>query len=109
MKSWQLPIDSNRQPITWVNPYIHNNVTWIDPYEFEDTLEFVSIARGRSAVNFVFKSITDGRKYYFGPAGFVSACKITKVTGIIGGFTITGRFGFVKRGQNYLTEAVSGG
>ena len=109
MKSWQLPIDSSRQPITWVDPYIHKNVTWIDPYEFEDTLEFTNIARGRSAVNFIFKSTTDGREYHFGPGGFVSACKLCKVTDTTNGFTITGRFGFVKRGQNYLTEAVLSG
>jgi hypothetical protein len=113
MKKWKLPTSTDTQEVCrWTNipeGQDQSNLKWIEPYEFEDTLEFITIARGRSALNFIFKSVTNGRRYHFGSSGFITACKLCKVVGIAGGFTVAGRFGFVKRGQNYLTEAVPSG
>lgn len=104
-KKWKLPVDKNSgTPFTFVDGYEekHFDIDWVEPYQFEDTLELVDYIKGRSAVNMIFESKTDGRRYSAGLGGFFDMCATCQVNNTEKSFTITGKFTFAKRGQNYL-------
>ncbi|KVH05423.1 hypothetical protein WS84_28230 [Burkholderia anthina] len=63
-------------------------------HEFEDTLTYHSCGRGRSSVGFTFKR-SDGRKVN------VFLTDMDDWIPQLNGGKISGRFTFVKRGQNY--------
>ena len=69
---------------------------FVPNFEFEDTLIFEGFSRGRSSVKAHFKSQFTGKKYemFISDLGDVIKANyfITK---------LSGRFTFVKRGQNY--------
>lgn len=104
---WKVPftLDGKTQ-ITFVWNDADPKVRWVDPYEFTDTLEFVDMQKGRSAVNFRFKSLTDGREYTAGTGGFIDMCRLGCVENTDTAFKVTCKFGFAKRGTNYLLTAV---
>ena len=106
-KAWKVPftLDGNEQ-LTYTYSDTDPKVRWVDPYEFVDTLEFVEIHKGRSAVNFRFKSVNDGREYTAGTGGFIDMCRLGKVENTETAFKVTCKFGFAKRGANYLLTAV---
>lgn len=67
---------------------------WLDNFVFEDTLEFESCSRGRSAATFTFKR-QNGETVEF----FMS--EVTRLFHYFKDGKVTGRFTFVKRGANY--------
>ncbi len=108
-KNWKLPVSvKTREPLTYVDNFVcrTQGVEFIDPYEFEDTLEFIDIVHGRSKVNFIFESLSNQMKYHVGIAGFLYICKMCHIEDSSTTFKVSGKFGFVKRGANYLLELV---
>lgn len=65
-----------------------------DNFEFEDTLKLVGYSKGRSSVGFTFERSDGTTVNFFLSDFFAIAHKL--VDG-----RITGRFTFVKKGQNY--------
>jgi hypothetical protein len=89
-----------------------NQIEWKDSFVFTDELVWDRVERGRSAVTIYLKSIHTGRKYpcfISSLESFVLRNYIDKrsvVAGSCGIFdttvtTISGSFGFIKRGENY--------
>lgn len=109
-KAWRVPfsLDGNiQQTYTYSDNDPKTGIfLWVDPYEFVDTLEFVDMRKGRSAVNFCFKSLTDGREYTSDTSGIIDMCRLGKVENTDASFKVTCKFGFAKRGASYLLTAV---
>lgn len=72
---------------------------WVTNFEFEDTLELVSYGRGRSSVTFTLKR-SDGTTVSMFVSDFFDAAFKMKEG------KITGRFTFIKKGQNYGCKLV---
>ncbi|TCU34113.1 hypothetical protein [Rhizobium azibense] len=66
----------------------------LDNFEFEDTLKFSTMARGRSAAYFYFKRSNGAKVVVF----MKDLCEMMPH---INKGKITGKFTFTKRGQNY--------
>lgn len=77
---------------------------FVPNFEFEDTLIFTGFSRGRSSVKAHFESQLTGKKYEMFISDLEDAikanCFIAK---------LTGRFTFVKKGQNYGIMLLKGG
>ena len=77
---------------------------FVPNFEFEDTLIFKNFSRGRSSVKAHFESRFTGKKYEMFICDLEDVIKsnyfITK---------LSGRFTFVKRGQNYGIMLLKGG
>ena len=77
---------------------------FVPNFEFEDTLIFTHFSRGRSSVKAHFESQTTGKKYEMFIIDLEDVIKanysITK---------LSGRFTFVKRGQNYGVKLLKEG
>ncbi len=80
------------------NRHSSSNLILIDNYEFDDTLEFMEKRQYQSSLRFVFKSISNGRKYSFGIQYLIEALCKGRVEPLGTSFTITGRFTFEQRG-----------
>jgi hypothetical protein len=106
--SYQIPFDSKGN----MCKYSHdtNIVEWRDPEPFEDTLYFLKFERGRSAAHAIFEA-EEGPKT---PRhGITFQVFLTDLADMMQHFvsdgrtaTITGRFTFCKRGQNFGVKLV---
>lgn len=80
------------------------NEVFVPNFEFEDTLIFEGFSRGRSSVKAHFKSQFTGKKYEM----FISdLADIIKANHFI--TKLSGRFTFVKKGQNYGIKLLGDG
>lgn len=88
--TYEIPFDKEGNQLDyggWAHEMVPN-------HEFEDTLTYQSCGRGRSSVGFTFTR-TDGRTVN------VFLKDMNKWIPQMAGGKITGKFTFVKRGQNY--------
>jgi hypothetical protein len=102
----KIPFDEDGHQMTYAEGW--QKITWVENYVFEDELEFVKHIRGRSAVNFVFKSASTGKELT-ASVSFVSDLFRGKFTDNVffqktetGMFHMKGRFTFRKQGSNYF-------
>lgn len=104
-QAWYVPTGEMRKYKDWQNIERETPETkaagpdWVTNYEFEDTLELVSYGRGRSSVTFTLKR-TDGKTISMFVSDFFDAAHK------MNNGKITGRFTFVKKGQNYGCKMV---
>lgn len=70
-------------------------IEWRPNYVFEDTLEYVGYARGRSAAYLKFRSKRNEKTYSMFMTDFDN-CAHSLIFG-----ELEGKFTFIKRGQNY--------
>lgn len=85
-------------------PYYQDKYAWMDNHEFEDTMQFTSYYRGRSAAGLCLKSLATGVCYSMFMTDFndvLASCNILK--GVV-----SGTWTFCKRGQNYGIKMVFG-
>ena len=68
---------------------------WIDNFYFEDELSFVSYGRGRSSVTFTFRRKSNDKTVSMFVSDFSDAFPFA-----VGG-KLSGKFTFIKKGQNY--------
>lgn len=87
----QIPFDLEDNQLHYPDAY---HVEWKDNYIFNDTIEFITYARGRSAAYFIFKRSDDKKVIVF----LIDFCDMVKY--LVNG-KITGEFTFCKRGCNY--------
>ena len=71
-----------------------------DNFEFEDTLTFQSYGRGRSSVTFTFKRVN-------GQTVSMFVSDFSDIVNKMNHGHVTGRFTFVKKGQNYGCKMVA--
>jgi hypothetical protein len=104
---YQIPFDrdGNQQhyPVSWyTGEYPNNRRTvgpeWRDNEPFNDTLTYAGYGRGRSAAYFVFTR-SDGKEVTMFMKDFDALIR-QMVNG-----KVSGRFVFIKRGQNYGVKA----
>lgn len=106
-QSWYVPTGETKKYPHSAFPEVEHPVTvatgptWITNFEFEDTLELVSYGRGRSSVTFTLKR-TDGTTVSMFVSDFYEAAFKMKDG------KITGRFTFIKKGQNYGCKMIGG-
>jgi hypothetical protein len=89
--NYQIPFKNGN-----LQSYPYNPDEWRDNYEFEETLEYVTYYRGRSSATIAFKD-SQGHTYEMFLTDFDD---VMKRKGFNGKF-VTGKWTFVKRGQNY--------
>lgn len=70
---------------------------WKDNYTFNDTLEYFDYRKGRSGVQFYFKSISNGQEYGMFISDFDKMMKTKKLFDN----KVSGLWSFHKKGQNY--------
>ncbi len=91
--TYKIPFRDGNQlsyPETWRSDY-----EMVDNFEFTDTLTYQDFYRGRSAAGFEFIKKSDGKTVSMFMKDFTDAIPL-----MIEG-RLTGRFTFVKRGQNF--------
>lgn len=78
---------------------------FVPNFEFGDTLVFKHFSRGRSSVKAHFESLYTGKKYEM----FISDIEDVILNNHLMNGCISGRFTFVKKGQNYGVVLLKGG
>jgi hypothetical protein len=97
--SYQIPFDKDGNQLSFPGYTFHE---WRDNYEFDATLTYETYGRGRSSVTFYWKD-DDGHRYTM----FVS--DFDDILNSVGlhGKKVTGRWTFVKKGQDYGVKLVT--
>lgn len=97
--NYKIPFDEQGNQMDY--PAIWStNIDWRDNHEFSDGLVFESSGRGRSSVTFILRRISDGKKVTMFLKDFTAMIP-QMVNGVA-----SGKFTFVKRGQNYGCQMV---
>jgi hypothetical protein len=106
----KIPFNDKGHQMTYAESW--QKITWKDNYVFEDELQFIDYARGRSAVHFTFQSVSTG-KQFIASVSFVSDLFRGKFTENVffqktetGALHMKGRFTFRKQGANYFITGV---
>ena len=95
MPKWKVPFHENGNMMDYADGGYYKAASWLEPEtEFEATLDYHDYGKGRSAVRFYFRDDV-GKTYSFSMSEFHKA-----LPGMVRG-SLTGRFGFTKRGRNY--------
>jgi len=89
---YQIPFSENGS----LQSYPYNPNEWRDNYEFEETLTYKTYYRGRSSATIAFTDSKD-RQYEM----FMTDFDDLMTRKGLNGKEVTGRWTFVKRGQNY--------
>jgi len=96
---YDIPFDLEGNLLHYAYPktyaYMQDKYAWKPNFEFEDTLEYVGYARGRSAAYLKFRSKRNQKNYCMFMTDF-DGCAHSLIFG-----ELEGRFTFIKRGQNY--------
>ncbi len=92
---YQIPFDKDGNQLHYPETWSYRGCVWKDNDPFEDTIEPVTLERGRSAAYFVFKRKSDGTEVTMFMKDLMEAFNK------INNGKITGTFRFVKRGMNY--------
>lgn len=95
---YQIPFDNDgnqkHYPESW------KGLQWKDNYEFDDELHFTTYGRGRSAAYFIGAMASNGMTVNVFITDFMDL-----MPHMVHG-KVTGKFSFVKRGQNYGCKLV---
>lgn len=104
--NYQIPFDAHGNqlayPTAQYNPETRDwEIFWKDNVVFEATLAYSGFSRGRSAAGFKMKD-SDGHRYYL----MMSEMDRIMALGGWDGNKITGKWTFVKKGQNYGVQLI---
>lgn len=91
---WTVPFDRAGDMMSWESWRDQSDTRWAADYEWDDTLEYVTYSRGRSSVTVKLRG-RGGRMFTMFLAEFMR-CVPQMDKG-----SITGRWGFTKRGDSY--------
>lgn len=91
--NYQIPFDDEGNQLDYGNGYFRGT-NFVDNFIFEDTLEYEHFGRGRSSITFTFKRQN-------GKTVSVFASNLVEFIPHFVDGKISGRFTFVKKGQNY--------
>jgi hypothetical protein len=92
-KTYQIPFDKDGNQMGY--PETWRGVEWRDNEPFEDTLVYKGYGRGRSSATLHFRRASTGTEVQFFMSDFDDIVKHMQFG------TFSGRFEFVKKGQNY--------
>ena len=95
----KIPFDANGNMCEYQNDW--SITEWKDNYEFETEMRIESISRGRSSATFILYD-TEQRRYSMFMTDMLTLLKSGKVEK----GTVSGRWTFQKRGQNFGVRLV---
>lgn len=96
--NYQIPFDKDGNLLS----YPYNPAEWRDNYVFEETLEYRTYYRGRSSATIEFND-SDGHRYEMFLSDFHNVMQAKGLDGK----KVTGKWTFIKKGQNYGIKAVT--
>lgn len=105
-KTYKIPFSKHTGEMlsyTWGCDESNPNIDWKDNYVFDDELKYVSYIGGRSSMSMKVESLRDGRRYNMFWTYF-DDCIRRDNNGP--GPTFSGKWTFVKTGQNYSVKPV---
>lgn len=98
---YPIPFDKEGNQLSYAYSWIDGKVEWRNNYEFDATLTYSDYARGRSAVGILLCD-EHGHQYSM----FLSMLDELFISRGFEGRSVTGRWTFVKRGENYSIRLV---